>query len=253
MFWLLIGEHRIRPFWTNDRFSTLNLMLNTCLLTTRICESDSQVDTVEHFLFLWIAWDSWSNISVTCPTSLSRKSIFAFLCKVAMDNIKFIFYKSCMIYLKFRNVALLAILCNLLASTICILECFLILTLLALLQLEISLTCFTTFVLKSWIFAKFSFSCLTPRLTLNSKFSIFPASSPKSFDMTPLLCLFSGANSLDHLILLSFSLIGCSKMIYIMWVGCTCGICSRVDIEYDIGYGILDNGYEILLLDMSYW
>ena len=44
-------------------------------------------------------------------------------------------------------------------------------------------------------------------------------------------------------------------MIYIMWVGCICGICSHVDIEYDIldiGYGILGNGYEILLLDMSY-
>ena len=142
------------------------------------------------------------------------------------------------------------------------LEFFLILAELALLQSEMSDTCLTTFVLKSWIFLKFSFSCLIPRLKLISKFSIFPASSPKSFDMTPLLCLFSGANSLDHLILLSSSLIGCSKMIYIMWVGCICGICSHVDIEYeilDIGYGILGNGYEILdigyqllIMDMKY-
>ena len=50
-----------------------------------------------------------------------------------------------------------------------------------------------------------------------------------------------------------------SQMIYIMWVGCTCGICSRVDIEYDIGYGILGNGYDILdigyqilMMDMKY-
>ena len=207
MFWIFIGEHRIRPFWTIDRFSTLNLMLSTCLLTTRICESDSQVDTVEHFLFLKIAWASWSKISVTCPTSLSRKSIFAFLCKVAMDNIKNIFYKNCIFYLKFRKVALLLIWWIFLASTIWMLEFFLILAELALLQSEMSDTCLTTFVLKSWIFLKFSFSCLIPRLKLISKFSIFPASSPKSLDMTPLLCLFSWAKSLDHLILLSFCLI----------------------------------------------